>query len=486
MTDILVHDALVVTVDEHDTVHESGTVVIDDDRITDVRPTTPDDRAADADRVIDGSDKLVMPGLVNAHAHLESSALRGIYSDLSYSELLVDMTVTCQNLAEGEIDYVAEAGVQLAALNFIRNGITTVCTMDIRPELGVPILGDAGLRALTGPLISDLFWDEPVDSQLDRAESFIEEHHGTYDGRIKATLCPHDDMTLTRDMWELVADTAKDNDVVVHTHLLEDNISNLNARANDGEDSLGLLDDVGLLNDRLLAAHFRAADEDDARRIADAGASVAHCPSIFAYWSPDTTCEWMPLPTLRECDATVALGLDDHYYHDNNDLFNEARQTRMMANHEWTANQITSPELVRMLTAEGAEALSMEDQIGSLEPGKKADVVVLDVDDPNFKPLTNVYSLISNAATGRDVETVIVDGNVLMYENDIEAMDEDAVYRAADEAVQRYTEETDWEITLTGSERPSTLSSVLDLPKRGPAHLVSRLAYQSIKENFSL
>ncbi|MFC7079323.1 amidohydrolase family protein [Halorussus caseinilyticus] len=232
MTDVLVHDALVVTVDDHDNVYESGTVVVEDDRITEVRPTIPDDRTADAEVVIDGSDKLVMPGLVNAHAHLESSALRGAYSDLSYGELLVDMTVICQQLAKGELDYLAEAGVRLAALNFIRNGITSVCTMDIRSELGVPILGESGLRALTGPLISDLFWDEPVESQLRRAEKFIDDHHETYDGRIHATLCPHDDMTLTRGMWESVADTAEEYDVVVHTHLLEDSVSDLNARAN--------------------------------------------------------------------------------------------------------------------------------------------------------------------------------------------------------------------------------------------------------------
>ncbi|MFC7079324.1 hypothetical protein [Halorussus caseinilyticus] len=131
------------------------------------------------------------------------------------------------------------------------------------------------------------------------------------------------------------------------------------------------MDDVGLLNDRLLAAHFRAADEEDARRIAEADANVAHCPSVFAYWSPDETCEWMPLPSLRDFDATVGLGLDDHYYHDNNDMFGEARQTRLMANHEWTANQITSLELVRMLTAEGARASRSTTRPGRSNRGRK-------------------------------------------------------------------------------------------------------------------
>lgn len=486
MTDLLVHDALVMTVDDRNRIYESGTVVVDDGEITDVRSTEPEDRSADADRVIDGSDKLVMPGLVNAHAHLEPSALRGIYSDIDYQELLVDMTVICRKLVDEELDYLAEAGVKLAALNFIRNGITTVSTMDIRPEIGVPILGDSGLRATMGPMITDLFWDESIESQLDRAESFVEDHHESYEGRIRAKFCPHDDMTLTRDMWEAVADSAKQHDVVVHTHLLEDSMSDVNARANEGEDSIGLLDDVGLLNDRLVAAHFRSADEDDAHRVAQAGASVVHCPSIFAYWSPDETCEWMPLPSLRDDDATVALGLDDHYFHDNIDMFNEARQTRLMANHEWKANQITSSELVRMLTYEGAEALSIEDQTGSLEAGKKADFVVADIDDPNFKPLNNVFSLVSNALTSRDVETVVVDGNVLFHDDEVKTMDEKAVVREAEQAVKRYEDGSGWEISLAGSDRPDTLSNVLDLPKRGPAHLVSRLAYQSIKDKFSL
>lgn len=485
MPDLVVHDALVVTVDQRNRIYESGTIVVEDGRILDVRRTDPEDSSMDADRIVDGSGKLAMPGLVNAHAHLEPTALRGSYSDLNYKELLVDMTVLCNRLVDGEFDYLAEASVKLAALLFIRNGITTVSTMDVRPEVGLPILGESGLRASMGPMIADLFWDEPLDEQVDRAERFVETHHETYDGRIRAKLCPHDDMTLSRGMWESIAEVARRHDVVVHTHLLEDATSDLNARANRGEDSIGLLDDLGLLNDRLLAAHFRTADEDDARRIAEAGANVAHCPSIFAYWSPDTTCEWMPLPSLRDQDATVALGLDDHYYHDNADLFREARQARLMANHEWTANQITSPELVRMLTIDGADALAIDDQVGSLKPGKRADLILLDIDDPNYRPLTNVPSLLSNAAAGRDVETVVVDGELLLHEGEVHTMDEAAVFEEAERAVERYTQDTGWEIGLGGSERPDVLSTIKDLPMRGPAHLVSRLAYQRIKDTFS-
>ncbi|EMA15979.1 amidohydrolase family protein [Haloarcula amylolytica] len=485
MTDLLIHDAFVLTVDDQNTVFKEGTVIVDEDEIITVRSTEPPDRSADADRVIDGTGKIVMPGLINAHAHLEPSALRGLYSDIGYEELLVDMIVLCRQLVDTELDYLAEAGFKLAALNFIRSGITTVSTMDIRPEIGVPVLGEAGMRATMGPMITDLFWDEPAGRQLDRAESFVRAYHDTYDGRVRGMFCPHDDITLTRDMWESVAELASGYDVRVHTHLLEDSISNLNARVNDGEDSLALLEDVGLLNDRLVVAHFRSADEEDVHRIAETGASIVHCPSVFAYWSPDETCDWMPLPSLRERDATIGLGLDDHYFHDSFDMFGEARQTRLMANHEWTANQIQSPELIRMLTSKGAAALGIDDHTGSLEPGKKSDLIVLDVDDPCCKPLTNVSSLVTNMVTRQDVELVVVDGTVLFEDDVVRTMDGESVVREAERALQRYENESGWDISITGVSRPDVLSTIRDLPKRGPAHLIGRLAYQKVKETFT-
>jgi 5-methylthioadenosine/S-adenosylhomocysteine deaminase len=481
--DIAIHDAVVLTVDDRNRLYERGTVLVEDGHITEVRSSRDDDADIAADRVIDGAGKLVMPGLVNAHTHLELTPLLGAFSDLDLMEMMSSMTAIFGHIAKGEYDYLTEAGYELAALNFLAGGVTTVNSMDVRPSAGAETFGEAGLRGFFGMALSDLFWDVAVDEQFARARTFIDEYHDTYDGRIRATINPHDDWSCTREMWDRTADLAAEYpDLLVHTHLLELEESNTMARSNGAEDSLALLEDVGLLDDRLVAAHFRLADDEDIRRTAEADASVAHCPSIFCYWNTDGDVQWTPVPELRAEGVDVGLGIDDHYWHDSYNMFGEARQARLAANLKRSAGQYRSMELVRMLTIEGAKALGIGDEIGSLEPGKRADIILLNVDKPKFTPLTNIPAQVANNATSADVETVIVDGDVLMADGDVKTMNTDAIQERVEAAVERFESETDWELDGGGSEPPNSMDIARDLPKRGPAQLLGRLAFQSARD----
>jgi len=483
--DIAIHDAVVLTVDDRNRLYERGTVLVEDSHITEVRQSRDVDADIAADRVIDGEGKLVMPGLVNAHTHLELTPLLGAFSDLDLLEMMGSITAIYGRIADGEFDYLTEAGYELAALNFLAGGVTTVNSQDVRPSAGAKTFGEAGLRGFFGPALSDLFWDVPVDEQFARAREFIDEYHDTYDGRIRATINPHDDWSCTRELWERTADLAAEHpDLLVHTHLLELEESNTMARSNGANDSLDLLDDVGLLDDRLVAAHFRVADDEDIRRTAEADASVAHCPSIFSYWNTGSDVQWTPVPELRAAGVDVGLGIDDHYWHDSYNMFGEARQARLAANLKRSTGQYHSMELVRMLTVEGAKALGVGDEIGSLEPGKRADIILLNVDKPKFTPLTNVPAQVANNATSADVEAVIVDGDVLMEDGEVKAMDADAVRDRVESAVARFESETDWELGVGESEPPSERDVVRDLPKRGPAQLLGRLAFQSARDRF--
>ena len=483
--DIAIHDAFVLTVDDRNRLYERGTVLIEDGRITDVRSSRDGDADVAAGRVIDGDGRLAMPGLVNAHTHLELTPLLGAFSDLDLAEMVSAMTAIFGRIADGDYDYLTEAGYELAALNFLAGGVTTVNSMDVRPAAGTETFGEAGLRGFFGTALSDLFWDVPVDEQFARAREFIDEYHGTYDGRVRATIDPHDDWSCTRDLWERTAALVDEYpDLLVHTHLLELEASNTMARSNGAEGSVDLLDDVGLLDDRLVAAHFRLADDEDVRRTAEAGASIAHCPSIFCYWNTDGDVQWTPVPELRAAGVDVGVGIDDGYWHDSYSMFGEARQARLAANLKRSAGQYDSMELVRMLTAEGAAALGVGDEIGSLEPGKRADVILLDVDKPKFTPLTNVPAQVVNNAAPADVETVIVDGDVLMADDEVETMDPDAVRDRVETAIDRFESETDWVLGIGGSEPPSVTDVARDVPKRGPAQLFGRLAYQSVRDRF--
>jgi 5-methylthioadenosine/S-adenosylhomocysteine deaminase len=137
-----------------------------------------------------------------------------------------------------------------------------------------------------------------------------------------------------------------------------------------------------------------------------------------------------------------------------------------------------------MLTVEGAHALGIGDEIGSVEQGKRADLIVLDVDNPKFTPLINVPAHVVNNAAPADVETVIVDGEVVVRNRIPKTMDVAEVQQQAERAVDRFTNETDWELHVGGSEPPDTIEIIRDLPKRGPARLLSRLAVQSARDKF--
>ncbi|WP_363465348.1 amidohydrolase family protein [Halogeometricum borinquense] len=481
--DVVVHDALVLTVDDRNRLFKRGTVIVEDGEITAVRSAQDGDADIEAEHTIDGAGKLVLPGLINAHTHLEVTPLIGAFSDLDFAEMMGSMTALCNQLAGGELDYLASAGYELAALNFLTGGVTTTNSMDVRPSLGAETFGEAGLRGFFGPAISDLFWDIPVEEQFSRARSFIETYHDTYDGRIRATICPHDDWSCTRELWGRTAEFADEYPgLLVHTHLLELEASNKIARSNGSDDSLGLLAEVGLLNDRLLGAHFRIADEDDIRRTAESGVSVAHCPSIFSYWNPDGETQWTPVPELRDAGVDVGLGIDDHYWHDSYNMFGEARQARLAANLKRSAGQFSSMELVRMLTIEGARALGIDDEVGSLEVGKRADMLVLDVDKPKFVPLTNIPAHVANNATPADVETVVIDGNVVVRGGEIQTMDADAVTKRVEHAVERFEDESAWKLGVGGGDPPSSKEILRRVPKRGPSQLLGRLAVQSLKE----
>jgi cytosine/adenosine deaminase-related metal-dependent hydrolase len=201
---LLVHDALVLTVDERNRLYERGTVLVTDGCIEDVRTSRGGNSEIDASTIIDGNGKLVIPGLVNAHTHLEMTPLIGGFSELNLTEMLGSGTALSNKLGNGDFEYLVEAGVELAALNFLLGGVTTVNSMDARPAAGTEAFGEAGLRGFFGPAISDLFWDQPVDQQFSRDREFVETYHDTYDGRIRATICPHDDWACTRQLWGVI------------------------------------------------------------------------------------------------------------------------------------------------------------------------------------------------------------------------------------------------------------------------------------------
>jgi 5-methylthioadenosine/S-adenosylhomocysteine deaminase len=164
---------------------------------------------------------------------------------------------------------------------------------------------------------------------------------------------------------------------------------------------------------------------------------------------------WFPLPALQEFDTNVVIGLDDPFWFDSWDLIQEAKHARLLSNFEYGAQQWSSYGLLEMLTIDAARALGLDDQVGSLEPGKRADFVVIDVDTPRHRPYSNLPSVLMNTVTAGDVETVVVDGKILMEEQSVKSMDVESVRAAAIRERERLRTRTGWETSLAGSTPPN-------------------------------
>lgn len=454
MTDLLIHDAIVVTMNRENQILKDGSVRVTDGTITSVKSTEPADRDSAPEHVIDASGKVVIPGLIDAHRHTDFTLVQGLFSELDGAELLKEAFALYHTAEPALGESFFEAAWQLACLRQLTHGVTTVNAMDFTPRLGAEAIGKAGLRGVIGPELADFLNPASADEQLTDAREFIETHHDTYDGRVLASIAPGGEAGCSRELWEGVAELRDDYpDLRLHTHLYDSAEADTMAAGSGADDPLDLLDRYGLLDERTLLTHLLHADRDDARRIAEAGAHVLHCPTVYSYFQAGKR-TWFPLPALREFGANVVIGLDDPFWFDSWGLIQEAKHARLLSNFEYGAQQWSSYDLLKMLTIDAARALGIDDQVGSLESGKRADLLVIDVDTPRLQPFSNLPSVLTNSVTARDIKTVVVDGEVLMEEQSVTSMDVEAVRAAATRERERLQARTGWETSLAGSTTP--------------------------------
>jgi cytosine/adenosine deaminase-related metal-dependent hydrolase len=454
MTDLLIHDAIVLTVNQDHQILENGSIRIADGTIQAVEPTVPADRDQSADHVINADGKVVMPGLIDAHRHTDFTLVQGLFSELKGDELLKEALALYHSAEPTLGDGFFEAAWQLACLRQLTHGVTTVNAMDFTPALGAEAIGNAGLRGVIGPELADFLKSDSPEEQLAEAREFIETYHDTYDGRVMASIAPGGEAGCTRALWEGVADLRDEYpELRLHTHLYDSAAADTMAAGSGADDPLDLLEQYELLDERTLLTHLLHADRDDARRIAAAGAHVLHCPTVYSYFQAGER-TWFPLPALNEFGANIAIGLDDPFWFDSWDLLQEAKHARLLSNFEYGAQQWSSYDLIKMLTIDAAQALGLDDQIGGLEPGKRADMVIIDIDTPRLQPFSNLPSVLTNSVTAGDIETVVVDGTILMEDNQVRSMDVEQVRAAATRERERLQAETGWDTSLAGSSPP--------------------------------
>ncbi len=425
--DIIISGCLVVTMDKEFKVYEDGFIAIEENHLVAIGESDLSSQFK-ANTIIDGKDKLAMPGLINTHTHAPMVYFRGYADDLPLKEWLEAHIWPLERKFVNP-DFVKEA-VKLAALEMLKSGTTTFLDMYFAENEMAYVLKDIGIRSFLGEGI--LGFPTPVsptpEAGLKRTEELIKNWKD--DELISPVVSPHAPYTCSEELLRLANGLARDYDVPLHIHLAEEKWEVEKIQAEKGMSPVEYLNNLGLLREKTSAAHVNWVSKKDIEILAQTKTGVAHNPESNMKLATGIC----PVPDMLKAGIKVGLGTDSATSNNNLDMFGEMDMAAKL--HKITRKNPTvlkAKEVVRMATVGGAEVLGVANKIGSLEPNKKADLILLNLNQPHLVPLYDVYSQIVYAASGSDVNTIIVNGKILIKERKALTIDEEEVINKAKE-----------------------------------------------------
>lgn len=424
MADILLRDGYIITMDAQRRVFELGSVAIEGDRISAVGKEVRER----ADVVIDASGKAVLPGIINAHTHLSMTLLRGVADDMPLMEWLENKIWPIERNLRGQD---CCAGALLGCLEMIKSGTTCFADQYFFMKDVANAVEEAGIRGVLSYGIIERDDPERRKSELQAGEKLVKECHGTANGRILTMFGPHASYTCSPECLMQVKELAKKYKVGIHTHISESRDEVERVTKKYGRRPVEHLDAIGFLGPEVLAAHCVWLTEQEISILREHGVKPVHSPVS----NMKTASGVAPVPEMLAAGIPVALGTDGAASNNALDMFNEMKFAALLNKvHKLDPTAVPAQAVLEMATINGAIALGMQDEIGSLEVGKKADVLLVDLKKPHFVPLHNVVSHLVYNAVGSDVDTVIVDGEILMRERKVLTVDEDKVLEEAQRA----------------------------------------------------
>ncbi|RJQ54991.1 MAG: amidohydrolase [Actinobacteria bacterium] len=377
----------------------------------------------EAKQSIDAHGGIVMPGLVNAHTHAAMTLFRGLADDLPLMEWLNEHVFPAE--ATHITPDAVYWGQQLACAEMIRSGTTCYCDMYYYEEDGARASREAGVRAVLGEALIDFPGPDRLDpaARLERNRRLCRQWAD--DPLIYGSVQPHAPYTCSPETMTAAKEIAEECDVVYLIHLAETETEVAQVREKHGVTPVGLLEKIGVLDSRVAAAHAVHLTADDISLLAERGAGTINCPESNMKLVSGVS----PVPDLLAAGVRVGLGTDGCASNNNLDMFGEmdtAAKIHKLACKDPTC--VDAATVVRMATANSASVIGLGNEIGSLEPGKRADLIIVDTNRPNLVPLYNEFSHLAYATSGGEVRTVIVDGRVLMRDWELATIDEEKVF----------------------------------------------------------
>jgi len=390
------------------------------------------------DRVIDAAGDLLVPGFVQTHVHLCQTLFRGLADDLSLMEWL---RTRVWPLEAAHTDASLRASARLAACELLRGGTTSILTMETVHDTDVVFdeIARSGLRATIGKCMMDDAADAPArlkentNTSISDALTLFDRWHGTHDGRIRVAFAPRFAVSCSRPLLEAVAVLAAERGLLVHTHASESRGEIALVQKRTGMDNIAYLAATGLASSRLCAAHCVHVDDAAQGLLAEFDVKVLHCPGANLKLGSGVA----PVVEMTRRRITVSLGADGAACNNRLDMFDEMRLAGLLQASRLGPGALTARDVVWMATRGGAKTLGLDGEIGSIEPGKKADLILVGRGVPHAGPMSNPYSALVYAARSSDVRMTLVDGHVLVDEGRLTGLDpEEAVARGREQVRQ--------------------------------------------------
>jgi 5-methylthioadenosine/S-adenosylhomocysteine deaminase len=421
---ILIRNATIVTMNDRLDIVD-GAVTVRDGRIVSVG-TDPGRRY---DKVIDAGGGYLLPGFIQTHIHLCQTVFRGSADDMPLLEWL---TRRVWPLEAAHTPATLRASVRLAASELLLSGTTSVLTMETVHDTDVVFetLGQMGLRASVGKCMMDASDDAPSRLQEETSRSIDESlalkkrWDGAANGRLRAAFAPRFAVSCSRELLESVAALSAQEHTLVHTHASEsrDEVEVVR-RLSGGFSNLEYLADTGLATSRLCAAHCVWVTEREQEVLAERDVKVLHCPGSNLKLGSGIA----PVAEMRARGISVSLGADGAACNNRLDMFDEIRLAATLQGIRQTPGTLPARDAIWMATREGARALGLEKEIGSIETGKRADLIVVERDRPHLMPDRDPWSTLAYAARGTDVRLTMVDGEVLVDRFSLAHFDAEAI-----------------------------------------------------------
>lgn len=425
--DLLISPRWVIPVEPHGAVLEGHAVAVSNGRIVAVLPAGEAAQRFPLAEVVERPSHVLMPGLINAHTHAAMTLFRGLADDLPLQQWLGEHIWPAeQRWASAEF---VRDGAELAIVEMLRGGTTCLNDMYFFPDQTAQVAADAGIRAVVGMIVIDqpTPWASTVDEYFDKGLAVHDQFRGH--PLVRTAFAPHAPYTVGDDTLRRLRTLADELDVQVHMHLHETAHEVSAAETERGQRPLARLAELGLVSPALAAVHMTQLTADEVAMLANAGASVVHCPESNLKLASG----FCPVADLLAAGVNVALGTDGAASNNDLDMFGEMRTAALLGKSvAGDPAAVSAADALTMATLGGARALGLADETGSLVGGKAADMICVDLAHPATQPVYHPVSQVVYAATRDQVSDVWVAGEALLADGELtRSQATDAVARAA-------------------------------------------------------